>query len=491
MVAIIDQGIDGNLLAGKYKPMLLELKEEYDVRAAQWVCSLSDAECKGLFWSEDQEQGAASWRSFDEWIQHQKRGLAKAAHHGYSTVKYSFALNRNSGRLHPQKCFGVQGAKTSLRSLLVRDYVEDLDMVNAHPTMLLYLCEKNNVECNYLRQYVEKRDDVLESTGLTKQHVLIAMYSDKMRKDISTGSWFTMYSTELMQIRDWFDQNREKFPTANKEVPNKKNPKSSFLSCIINNLENEVLMLATQQFKHVHTYVFDGFHLDKAEYHGDETIHLLNGTTAEYGITWKHKPFDQSIQVPDVFDYEKWRELANDYESAKLRLEINAAKIADPACFVWRSSPDHDWNVVLESDFKHKISECTYVNDKGHTVPIFQAWMMDPKKRKYERLDFITRGECPPDVFNTFNGFNAKMVSETADPVVKHGLEMIEEHLFKCISASNMEVYTYVLRFIAHMFQYPDQNPDVSIAIRSPNEGVGKDMMIALIQNMLGMDYVT
>ena len=29
-----------------------------------------------------------------------------------------------------------------------------------------------------------------------------AVYSDKMRKDISTGTWFTMFSTELMQIRD-------------------------------------------------------------------------------------------------------------------------------------------------------------------------------------------------------------------------------------------------------------------------------------------------
>ena len=45
-------------------------------------------------------------------------------------------------------------------------------------------------------------------------------------------------------------------------------------------------MLATKQFKVVHTYVLDGFHLDKAEYHGEETIALLDATTA--GRVWNH-----------------------------------------------------------------------------------------------------------------------------------------------------------------------------------------------------------
>jgi hypothetical protein len=484
MAAIIDQDIDGNLLAGIYKPMLLELKEKYDVRAAQWVCSLSDAECKELFWSEGQDQGEARWKSADEWTQYHKRGLAKAAHHGFSTVKYGFALNRNSGRLYPAKCFGVQGAKTSLRSLLVRDYVEDLDMVNAHPALLLYLCEKNNVECNYLREYVQKRDDVLESTGLTKQQVLIAMYSDKVRKDISTGSWFTMYSTELMQIRNWFDNNRDNFPKADKEKPNKQNPKSSFLSCIINDLENEVLMLATQQFKHVHTYVFDGFHLDKAEYHGKETIQLLNATTAEYGITWKHKPFDQSIQVPDVFDNEKWRELASDYESAKLRLEVNNAKIMQPAGFVSRPNPDSPYVVCSQEAFKHKTSHITYENEKGKKTPIFNNWMMDEKARVYDTIDFIPQhSKCPSSTFNLFECFPCKETTINTSIT-----SIVHEHL-RCVIADGDEaVYNYLLYYEAHMVQKTCELPKVAILLKG-GQGDGKDSLVDKWERLVGKEH--
>jgi hypothetical protein len=243
-------------------------------------------------------------------------------------------------------------------------------------------------------------------------------------------------------------------------------------------------MLATQQFKHVHTYVFDGFHLDKAEYHGDETIQLLNATTAEYGVTWKHKPFDQSIQVPDVFDYEKWRELANDYESAKLRLEVNNAKIMQPAGFVSRPNLESGYVVCSEASFKHKTSHITYENKKGKKAPIFNNWMMDEKARVYDTIDFIPdHSKCPPGTFNLFEGIPCK---ETAIDASITGI--IHEHLRLVMADSDDAVYNYLLNYEAHMVQKTCELPKVALLFKG-GQGDGKDSFLDKVERLIGKKH--
>ena len=43
--------------------------------------------------------------------------------------------------------------------------IKDINMVNAHPVILNYLCKKNNFECNILKNYIENRELILSSFG--------------------------------------------------------------------------------------------------------------------------------------------------------------------------------------------------------------------------------------------------------------------------------------------------------------------------------------
>ena len=43
--------------------------------------------------------------------------------------------------------------------------IKDLDMVNAHPVILNYLCKKTNIDCNILENYIENREFILSSFG--------------------------------------------------------------------------------------------------------------------------------------------------------------------------------------------------------------------------------------------------------------------------------------------------------------------------------------
>ena len=39
--------------------------------------------------------------------------------------------------------------------------IKHIDMVNAHPVILNYLCKKNNADCNILKNYIENRELII------------------------------------------------------------------------------------------------------------------------------------------------------------------------------------------------------------------------------------------------------------------------------------------------------------------------------------------
>ena len=55
--------------------------------------------------------------------------------------------------------------KKEIRNSIMPKNIKDIDMVNCHPTILLNLCQKNEVVCNILKNYVENRDIILDSFG--------------------------------------------------------------------------------------------------------------------------------------------------------------------------------------------------------------------------------------------------------------------------------------------------------------------------------------
>ena len=61
--------------------------------------------------------------------------------------------------------------KKEIRNSIMPKNIKDIDMVNSHPVILLNLCEKNIVNCNILKNYVENRDLILDSFGDNRESV--------------------------------------------------------------------------------------------------------------------------------------------------------------------------------------------------------------------------------------------------------------------------------------------------------------------------------
>ena len=61
--------------------------------------------------------------------------------------------------------------KKEIRNSIMPQNIKDIDMVNSHPVILLSLCQKNELACNILKNYVENRNLILDSFGDNKKSV--------------------------------------------------------------------------------------------------------------------------------------------------------------------------------------------------------------------------------------------------------------------------------------------------------------------------------
>ena len=69
------------------------------------------------------------------------------------------------------RCYGDSSCltylKKEIRNSVMPKNSKDIDMVNAHPDILNYLC-KNKIDCNILQNYIENRELILSSFGEDK-----------------------------------------------------------------------------------------------------------------------------------------------------------------------------------------------------------------------------------------------------------------------------------------------------------------------------------
>ena len=68
--------------------------------------------------------------------------------------------------------------------------IKDIDMVNSHPVTLFNICQKNNISCNILKNYVENRDLILDSFGDNRKSV------KEMFLTILNGGFKNVYSND-------------------------------------------------------------------------------------------------------------------------------------------------------------------------------------------------------------------------------------------------------------------------------------------------------
>lgn len=425
-----------------------------------------------------------------------------------NTVNYLPSKNlKNRGRLFAQSA-SLQNLPREFRGAIGTNY-HDLDMKNAHPTILLQYCKKNDIKCDMLEQYVNNRDEILTSIANEyqldkadmKQKFLAVMNGGKF--DGITNQFFVKFKDECDRIHKFIASLNEDLL---KEVKKRKdfNINGSITNIILCEKENLILLTAVQYLMNlgynVDVLVFDGMMVRKVKglLITQELLDEINKYVLEntgYDIKFVEKELDKSI---DLSIYETITEvkIEDTYFKDKENFETNHFKTIHPPIYVSYVKEKYELQSKdgLIQSYEHIKSYMTTEvrgQAKQEKVSFIKTWINDENIRKYDTLVFTPPPlKHDPSDYNTWLGFDNEKKPLPADFDVETNEYVLrfKEFIFNLVDGRENYI-NYIISWIANIIQYPACRSQVCIVLYSLIEGVGKSKLCELIEKVVDEKY--
>ena len=288
-----------------------------------------------------------------------KKIKKKCSKKGDLCVEYSSKENLG-GRFYAQGGVSLQALPQRLRQIIsVPAY--DIDLVNAHPTLLVQLCRKHYIPCPSLNDYVTRRDQWLTgdlgcSRDEMKARCLRALYGSEeessseqvksLQKECADIA--AIFSTSLADSIEEYTKLKEAVRAKNPEK-SERQLQFSFLSYVLQREEARVIRKTMDaihdKFKvKIQAYIFDGFLVRKRNCPAPLVlIDYMNTVASADGVRFAQKPF----QCPEDFappppiendepetDVQALRMLEAKYPG-HLRMDGATKMVYDPDTGIW------------------------------------------------------------------------------------------------------------------------------------------------------------
>jgi hypothetical protein len=116
---------------------------------------------------------------------------------------------------------------------------------------------------------------------------------------------------------------------------------------------------------------------------------------------------------------------------------------------------------------------------KINSLNVGDAWLSwQGKVFKPDGISFFPKpGLCPSSIYNLFEGFPLTAKKGDVTPFI--------HHINEVICNGDLVAAKFVIRFLAHMIQKPNEKPSVAIVMKSV-EGTGKGTMFEPLKQLLG-----
>lgn len=423
-----------------------------------------------------------------------------------NNVNYLPSKNlKNMGRLFAQSA-SLQNLPREFRGAIGKNYY-DLDMVNAHPSILLQYCQKNDIKCDELQYYVRNRNEVISKImtdfNMEKADVkeLFLSVMNGGKRDGIIDPFFVKFKKECERIHTFIASLNPKLV---KDVSKRKefNVNGSITNIILCNLENEILLTSVQFLMkegfNVDVLVFDGCMVRKVENKliTPELLSELSDYVFDkcgYKIEIVEKELDNSIDLSKYQNIEVDESNVVSYYKDKEKFEQNHLKIVHPPIFITLERGQMHIQSESELISSYKTEKTTIKDDRGNIIKasFIKNWVDDENIRKYDRLVFTP----PPQKhdlrdYNTWMGFDNEKIPlpnkfniETNEYIAR-----FKDYVANLVNHRD-EYVNYIMAWIANMIQYPSQRSQVCIVLYSLIEGVGKSKLIELIEKVIGEKY--
>jgi len=213
---------------------------------------------------------------------------------------YFYAKDSNTGRLFSHGCSSM---KKDIRGYLFH-HTTDVDMINAHPTLLFYLCKELKINCPVLECYIRNREEMLRQTGLPREEAkvqfLIALNKDYM--DEKVCDVIKQFQTEIISIMNQIIPNERFAYIFEGKTFKPFNVGGSKLNHILCEMENlflqEIVQFLLNHGISISSLVFDGLMINGNYYNDHNLLRQIEAyLTDKFGIDLKlaYKPHSTMI----------------------------------------------------------------------------------------------------------------------------------------------------------------------------------------------------
>ena len=454
--------------------------ETVNKELADYLFNLDNEALKGLIYDDaDNINENGEKYNANVYVKYVKKILKKFKQNNYN-LEVNYRQKDNIGRRFTQEG-GIQNLQNRLKSSLVDNICFDYDMVNAHPTILLYIIKKyfKNLPCNYIEQYVKDRKNVLINNNINKFDILKSInISHKLKTD---NPWLQSFHTEIVHLQNiLYEKFKNKFA-----INSKTNPKGSLLNKVLCVLENHILHTAESHIYDKYNIYPDSLMFDGLHYKINNIIDDLNICTEMYGINWDIKNHTFKIEIdesetPVDIDYE------DTFEGVKEEFEKTHFLLLRPSILFCRLYTDNDGLVKLckyknKSDFLTLTSpiQYTYMSKFGPDQSTFVTkWLLSKTRRLYERE--VCRPPpmiCYENEFNTFTGFCFNNWDNTNIDNNPDTYKIYQNHIKYLVGDDKqIELFNYMEQYIANILFNPGKLPKVALILRSNSKQIGKNL---------------
>lgn len=484
----------------------MEITERLPLKHIQWLSQLSYSDFVELCLNKDKKHTKEECKTKYSILQNFCETNLKTD--GITKRIYSYSTGV-SGRLFSGG--SLQGLPSTIRGLFMRDGVgTDIDMCNAHPVILRYICKLHDIQCPHLEYYINHREECimkLESREVGKIMYLTALNKDTVNRNNGLPSEFKKYDIEIKQIQKQLVKIKD-YTELIDSVPENKtyNKLGSAVNRIICYYENIILQHAIHVINkkgiEIAILMFDGF-MVYGDYYKDNGLleditHYVEKKMNGLNMRWTYKEHNTELKIPEDFIVKptvKINKNENSFEHVAADFEKTHLKIINKSLFV-----KHDNNNIifltqaqLKMSYSHLSYDVPVYNDKGiftgcNRLPFINKWIgFTHNIRRKDDIDiYPNTAECPENIFNLWRPFAMELLTEPYTHKQTE-LEIILHHI-KILCNHDENVYVYFIKWIAQMIQYPHIKTIMPTFISG--EGAGKGTLFKLFEKMLGSDKV-
>jgi hypothetical protein len=195
----------------------------------------------------------------------------------------------------------------------------------------------------------------------------------------------------------------------------------------------------------------------------------------------KKKKADMKVKL----DEELSDENNKTYCRMKEEFELTHAKIVFDSVFVCETG--NKVIIMRKESLITSYEHMTIGKDKhGNKILFIYEWLKDDDIRVYNDMDiYPTASLCPPTTYNMWRPFAMEEPMNYIPDIV--GRDFILNH-YKIMCNNDETMTNFVIRWNAHMFQYPE-NKSFAITFTG-EEGTGKSSVLEINKVLMGQDKV-